>query len=99
LLSIGAAAVLCFATFIGSARGSCGAFDSGPNPGAEASFCGYRSGEAGHLSVLFVLVQLIPALPVLAGGALAFAGRSRAFVAAGVGLGLLTTLVIWKLEP
>jgi hypothetical protein len=99
VLCIAVAAVLVLGTFVGSAGISCGAYDYGPNPGAEAAFCGYRSGEKQDLSTLFVLVQFIPALPVLAGGVMTSIGRSRRFVAAGIGVGIATTFVIWGLEP
>jgi len=50
-------------------------------------------------SALFVFVQLIPAIPVLVGGLLPSLGRSRLYFAAGVGIGVLTTALIWTLEP
>jgi hypothetical protein len=46
-----------------------------------------------------ILVQLIPAIPVLAGGLLPSLGRLRLFFAAGVGIGVLTTALIWTVEP
>jgi hypothetical protein len=93
------AALLSYVTFIGSVGRSCGAYDTGPNPGAEAAFCGYRSGEAIDYSALFLLVQFLPALPALAGGAMACIGRSRRLAAAGLAVGVLTTVLIWVLEP
>jgi hypothetical protein len=83
----------------GSAGNSCGAFDSGPNPGAEERFCGYGSSEPTDYSDLFVFVNLIPAIPVLIGGLLATLGLSRLFFPAGVVLGLVCTGLIWALEP
>ena len=88
-----------YVTFVGSLLNSCGAGNHGPNPGAEAKFCGYGSGEPTHFSALFVFVQLLPAIPVTVGGLLATLGRSRLYFAAGVGLGVLSTALIWALEP
>jgi hypothetical protein len=99
LAAVGLAVALVYVTFVGSLLNSCGAGNHGPNPGAEAEFCGYGPGEPTDYSALFVFVQLIPAIPVLVGGLLPGLGRSRLFFAAGVGLGVLSTALIWALEP
>jgi hypothetical protein len=99
LAAVGLAVALVYVTFVGSVLNSCGAGNHGPNPGAEEDFCGYGSGEPNDYSALFVFVQLIPAFPVLVGGLLPALGRSRLFFAAGVGVGALSTGLIWALEP
>lgn len=99
MAAVGLAVAFVFVTFVGSVLNSCGAGNHGPNPGAEAKFCGYGSGEPTDYSALFVFVQLIPAIPVLLGGLLPSLGRSRLYFAAGVGIGVLTTALIWTLEP
>jgi hypothetical protein len=99
LAGVGLAIALVFITFIGSVLNSCGAGNHGPNPGAEESFCGYGSGEPTDFSGLFVVVQLIPAIPVLVGGLLPSLGRSRVFFFVGLGVGVLSTGLIWALEP
>ena len=99
LAAIAVAAVLSFVTLLGSVGNSCGAFNYGPNEGAEEEFCGYGSGEPADYSTLFVVVQLIPAIPVLVGGVLPALGLSRRFFPLGVGVGVLATALIWKLEP
>jgi hypothetical protein len=99
LAAVGLAVGLVYATFVGSLLNSCGAGNHGPNSGAEAEFCGYGPGEPTDYSALFVFVQLFPAIPVLVGGLLPGLGRSRLFFAAGVGLGVLATGLIWALEP
>jgi len=99
LAAVGLAVALVYATFVGSVLNSCGAGNYGPNPGAEEKFCGYSSGEPTDYSALFVFVQLIPALPVLVGGFLPALGRSRLFFVAGLGVGALSTALIWALEP
>jgi hypothetical protein len=99
LVAVGLAVVLVIATLVGSLLNSCGAGNHGPNVGAEEEFCGYGSGEPTDYSALFVFVQLIPAIPVLAGALLSGLGRSRVFFAAGVALGALSTGLIWALEP
>ena len=99
LVAVGLAVVLVVVTLVGSLLNSCGAGNYGPNPGAEERFCGYGSGEPSDYSALFVFVQLIPAIPVLVGALLSGLGRSRLFFALGVGLGALSTGLIWALEP
>jgi MFS-type transporter involved in bile tolerance (Atg22 family) len=99
LVAVGLAVVLVIVTLVGSLLNSCGAGNHGPNPGAEEEFCGYASGEPTNYSGLFVFVQLIPAIPVLVGALLSGLGRSRLFFAAGVGIGVLSTALIWALEP
>jgi hypothetical protein len=99
LAAIGIAAVLTYITFVGSVLNSCGAGNHGPSPGAEEEFCGFGAGEASDYSRVFILVNLIPAAPVIAGGLLPLLGRSRVFFAAGVCAGLLATWLIWTLEP
>jgi hypothetical protein len=90
---------LSYVTFVGSAGISCGAYNYGPDPGAEEAWCGYRSGYSRDYRTLFLLVQLTPAIPVLAGGVMAATGRSRLSVLAGLGVGVLVTILIWILEP
>jgi MFS-type transporter involved in bile tolerance (Atg22 family) len=97
--AFGLAVALVYVTFVGSVLNSCGAGNHGPNPGAEEEFCGHGSGEPSDYSALFVFVQLIPAIPILLGGLLPSLGRSRLFFAAGVGIGVLSTALIWALEP
>ena len=97
--AFGLAVVLVYVTLVGSLLNSCGAGNHGPNPGAEERFCGYGSGEPTDYSALFVFVQLIPAIPVLIGGLMPTLGRSRLFFALGIGLGALSTGLIWALEP
>ncbi|HVD24795.1 MAG TPA: hypothetical protein VNB86_02260 [Gaiellaceae bacterium] len=100
LAALGIAAALAYATFVGSLLNSCGAGDSGPNPGAEADFCGYGPGEPTDYSTLFLVVNLlVPLVPVLIGGLLPVLGHSRLFFGAGVALGVLATGLIWTLEP
>src|SRR5687768_3917087 len=99
LAAVGLAVALVYVTFLVSVLNSCGAGDHGPNPGAEEEFCGYGSGEPTDYSALFVLVQFIPAVPVLFGALLSGLGRSFLFLAAGVGVGVLSTGLIWALEP
>jgi hypothetical protein len=99
IAAFGLAVALVYVTFVGSLLNSCGAGNHGPNPGAEEEFCGYGSGEPSDYSALFVFVQLIPAIPVVVGGLLSGLGRSRLFFAAGVGVGVLSTGLIWALEP
>jgi hypothetical protein len=99
LVAVGLAVVLVIATLVGSLLNSCGAGNHGPNVGAEEEFCGYGSGEPTDYSALFVFVQLIPAIPVLVGALLSGLGHSRLFFAAGVALGVLSTALIWALEP
>jgi hypothetical protein len=99
LAAVGLAVALVYVTFVGSLLNSCGAGNHGPNPGAEEEFCGYGSGEPSDYGGLFVFVQLIPAIPVLVGGLLPGLGRSRLFFVAGVGVGVLSTGLIWALEP
>ncbi len=99
LVAVGLAVLLVWVTLVGSLLNSCGAGNHGPNPGAEEEFCGYGSGEPTNYSALFVFVQLIPAVPVLAGALLSGLGRSRLFFAAGVALSALSTGLIWALEP
>jgi len=99
MAAVGLAVPLVWVTFVGSLLNSCGAGNHGPNPGAEERFCGYGSGEPSDYSALFVFVQLIPAIPVLLGGLLPSLGRSRLFFAAGVAIGVLSTGLIWALEP
>jgi hypothetical protein len=89
----------CLRHVVGSLLNSCGAGNHGPNPGAEKSFCGYGPGEPTDYSGLFVFVQLIPAIPVLVGGLLPSLGRSRLFFFLGLGVGVLSTGLIWALEP
>jgi hypothetical protein len=93
------AGVLSYVTFLVSVLNSCGGGNHGPTAAQEA-FCGYGPGESSDLSTLFVLVQLIPAVPVLVGGLLpGVLGRSRLFFAVGLGVGLAATGLIWALEP
>jgi hypothetical protein len=100
LAALGIAAALAYATFVGSLLNSCGAGDSGPNPGAEEDFCGYNSSEPTDFSTLFLFVNLVvPAVPVLLGGLLPVLGYSRLFFVAGVALGVVATGLIWTLEP
>ena len=99
VLSVVLAAVLTYITFAMSVGISCGAYNYGPNPGAEEAYCGYASGETRDFSAKFLLVQFIPAIPVLIGGVLPLFGHSRLYVAAGLGVGVLTTLVIWSVSP
>lgn len=99
LAALGPAIGFVYVTFVGSVLNSCGAGNHGPNPGAEERFCGYSSGEPSDYSALFVFVQLIPAIPVLVGGLLTGLGRSRLFFVAGLGVGALSTGLIWALEP
>jgi hypothetical protein len=99
LAAVGLAVGLVYATFVGSLLNSCGAGNHGPNPGAEEEFCGYGPGEPTDYSAFFLFVQFIPAIPLLIGGLLSGLGRSRLFFAAGVGLGGLSTGLIWALEP
>jgi hypothetical protein len=99
LAAVFVATALSYVTYLVSVGKSCGAFNSGPDPGAEEAFCGYGSGEPSDLSTVFVLVQIIPAIPVLAGGVLPALGRSRLFFAAGLCVGVLATASIWTLEP
>jgi hypothetical protein len=99
LVAVGLAVVLVIITLVGSLLNSCGVGNHGPNPGAEADFCGYGPGEPTDYSALFVFVQLIPAIPVLVGALMSGLGRSRLFFAAGVALGMLSTGLIWALEP
>ena len=96
---LGVAALLSYVTYVGSVGTSCGAFDSGPNPGAEEDWCGYGAGEPASHGAIFVLVQLIPAIPALAGGCLAAVGRSRLYAPAGVLVSFACMAVIWALEP
>ena len=98
MAAVGLAVGLAYVTFVGSLLNSCGAGNHGPNAGAEEEFCGYGSGEPTDYSALFVFVQLIPAIPVLIGGLSTGLGRSRLFFVAGVGLGALSTALIWALE-
>jgi hypothetical protein len=93
------AVALGYVTFVGSLLNSCGAGNHGPDPGAEEEFCGYGPGEPTDYSTLFLFVQLIPAIAVLVGGLLPGLGRSRLFFVAGVGVGVLSTGLIWALEP
>ena len=83
----------------GSAGISCGAYDGGPGSDAEERFCGYAPGEAARFALHFYLVQLIPALPVLAGGVAAFRGRAAWWIAAGIAAAVPTTALLWFLEP
>ena len=99
LAAIGVAVGLAYVTFVGSVLNSCGAGNHGPSPGAEEEFCGYGAGEPNDYSTVFILVNLIPSVPVVAGGLLPLLGRSRLFFAAGVCAGLLATALIWVLEP
>ena len=100
LAALGIAAALAYATFVGSLLNSCGAGDSGPNPGAQADFCGYGPGEPTDFSTFFLFVNLVvPVVPVLLGGLLPVLGYSQLFFAAGVALGVLATGLIWTLEP
>ena len=99
LFAVLVAAGLTYVTFVGSVLNSCGAGNHGPDSGAEEEFCGYSSGEPNDYSDFFLLVNVIPAMPVLVGGLLTALGYSRVFVAAGIGLGLLAPVVIWLLEP
>lgn len=99
LAALGIAAALGYATFVGSLLNSCGAGNHGPNPGAEEDFCGYGPGEPTDYSTLFVVVNLVPVVPVLLGGLLPVVGRSRLFFVAGIALGLVATGAIWTLEP
>jgi hypothetical protein len=89
---------LVYITFFVSAGNSCGAFDSGPDTGAQERFC-YGSGESTDPSDLFVFVNLIPGMPVLMGGLLATVGLSRRFFFAGLGVGVISSVLIWTLEP
>ena len=93
------AVVFAYGTFFVSAGNSCGAFDSGPNSGAEERFCGYGSGEPTDYSDLFVFVNLIPAGAVLIGGLLASLPLSRSFFFGGVGVGVISAVLIFGLEP
>ena len=93
------AAALSYATAAGSALNSCGVGNDGPNPGAEEEYCGYGSGEPSDYSTLFVVMQLIPAIPVVLGGVLPALGRSRLFFPLGVGFGMAATALIWLLGP
>jgi hypothetical protein len=99
LAALGIAALLGYATFVGSLLNSCGAGNHGPNPGAEEEFCGYRPGEPTDYSTLFVFVNLIPIVPVVLGGLLPVLGRSRLFFGIGIALGVTATGLIWALEP
>lgn len=99
LAAVVLAVPLVYITFFGSVLNSCGAGDYGPNPGAEERFCGYGSGEPTDYSALFIFVNLIPAIPVLIGGLLASLGLSRRFFFVGVGVGVISAVLIWKLEP
>jgi hypothetical protein len=99
LAALGLAVGFVYVTFVGSVLNSCGAGNHGPNPGAEERFCGYGSGEPSDYSALFVFVQLIPAIPALVGGLLAGLGRSRLFFGAGAAVSVLSTALIWALEP
>jgi hypothetical protein len=96
---IAVAVGLVLVMFVVSVLNSCGAGNHGPNPGAEEEFCGYGSGEPTDYSALFVFVQFIPAVPVLFGALLSGLGRSFLFLAAGVGVGVLSMGLIWALEP
>ena len=94
-----AAAVVAYLTFAGSAGISCGAYDGGPSPGAEERFCGYGPGDAARFGMRFYLVQLIPALPVLGGGAATFRGRPAWPIAAGIAAAIPTIALVWFFEP
>jgi hypothetical protein len=98
-VAIAMAAVLGIATFVGSLLNSCGAGNHGPSAGAEEEFCGYGAGEPTDYSAFFLFVQILPALPVLLGALLPLMGRSRLFFLVGVVLGVVTTGLIWALEP
>jgi hypothetical protein len=94
------AAIVGYATFVGSLLNSCGAGDHGPNPGAEEQFCGYGPNEPTDFSALFLFVNLVvPTVPILVGGLLPVLGRSRLFFAAGVATGMVATVLIWAFEP
>lgn len=99
LAALGIAAALAYATFVGSLLNSCGAGNHGPNAGSEADFCGYGPGEPTDYSTPFLLVNLIPVVPVLIGGLLPVLGYSRLLFVAGVALGVVATGLIWTLEP
>jgi hypothetical protein len=99
LAAVVLAVPLVYITFVGSVLNSCGAGDYGPNPGAEERFCGYGSGEPTDYSAQFIFVNLIPAIPVLIGGLLASLALSRRFFFVGVGVGVISAVLIWKLEP
>jgi hypothetical protein len=100
LAAIGVAALVGYATFVGSLLNSCGAGDHGPNEGAEERFCGYGADEPTDFSALFLFVNLVvPTIPILLGGLLPVLGRSRLFFVAGVAAGMVATALIWVLEP
>lgn len=95
-----------YGTFFASDGNSCGAFDSGPNRGAEERFCGFgptnpTNGPVtiGDHSAVFVFVNLVPASIVVVGGLLATLGLSRWFFPAGIVLGVLSAVVLFTLEP
>jgi hypothetical protein len=46
-----------------------------------------------------VFVQVIPAIPILVGGLFPGLGRSRLYFVAGLGIGVISTGLIWALEP
>lgn len=95
--AVGFAIGFVFVTFVGSVLNSCGAGDHGPNPGAERGFAAMalanRPPSARYLCSCNSFPQSGP------GGLLTGLGRSRLFFAAGVGVCVLSTALIWALEP
>ena len=98
-LAVGAVLALAFGwgTFFISAWKSCP--PDGPNPGAQAEYCGWQGAEPTDYSELFIWVHILPSIPILVGSVLVVLGRSKLFVVGGVLVALLVTSLIWWLEP
>lgn len=97
--SVVAALPVWWLTFIGSVGISCGAYDHGPNPGAEERFCGFASGEPRDYSLAFHLVQLIPTLPLLVTGLMVARGAPRRLLVLGAVGSAAAMALVWSLEP
>ena len=97
-LAIGAivAVPLWYVTLAISAGRSCGAYDSGPDTDAQRSFCG---DPADGYAVQFHLVQIIPALIVLAGAAWAFSRSSGRPLLVSSVAAVVCSFLIWALSP
>jgi hypothetical protein len=90
---------LVWVTYVGSLARSCGVYDGGPDPGAQEAFCGYAAGEPVEPSLLFVLLQLIPAIPLVAAGHAVMRGRPRLLSGVGLVVGVLCAVALWNLQP